>query len=169
MERKRWFVFIAALLVGMFIALSPIETIAEVQNDALQTLSQEEVAERRSEIFGTNCCAILQIPASSFVPRSSDVTYGYWGDGVIYPTTTTSPGGGQLWATVTLPSGAIIRFLDLYYYDTNATHNITARLRAYYGTLSPAYIDIASVSSTGSAGYGFTYSAVNHTVNNDVQ
>ena len=61
------------------------------------------------------------------------------------------------------------RYLDLYYYDTNATHNITARLRAYYGTLSPAYIDIASVSSTGSAGYGFTYSAVNHTVNNDVQ
>ena len=78
MERKRWFVFIAALLVGMFIALSPIETIAEVQNNALQTLSQEEVAERRSEIFGITCCAILQIPASSFVPRGSAITYGYF-------------------------------------------------------------------------------------------
>jgi hypothetical protein len=63
-----------------------------------------------------------------------------------------------------LPDGARIDYLRLYYYDTDAGTG-TANIRKYDG--AGGYIQIATVGSAGSTGYGTTLSAyVGHVVNN---
>ncbi len=115
---------------------------------------------------------ILQIPASSFNPRCSDTQYRYSSQGYIYVTSVPTCDNESLWATVALPSGAVITYLDLYFQDTNPTYDITAYLRAYYGGdfwgTAPSNTSITSVSSYGSSGYGYNWSdMISHTVNND--
>jgi hypothetical protein len=64
-----------------------------------------------------------------------------------------------------LPDGARIDYLRLYYYDANATYNGIANIRKYDG--AGGTIEITSVSSAGSAGYGQSLSAyVGHVVDN---
>lgn len=64
-----------------------------------------------------------------------------------------------------LPDGARIDYLRLFYYDSNAGTNGTANIRKYDG--SGGYVEIASVSSAGSAGFGTTLSSfANHVVDN---
>ena len=119
--------------------------------------------------FGTACCQITQIPASSFQVRNSGTAWTYATNGYIYATT--NPIGDQIafWATVTLPSGVAIRYLDLYYNDLDAGNDITATIRAYNGTGSPGFSDVVSVASGGSGGYGYNFSSIiSHTVDNDV-
>ena len=117
-------------------------------------------------VFGTGT-NILQIPASSFRPRSGSATSIYGGSGYIYPSVT-----GMRWAPVTLPAGADVQWLDLYYYDTNVGSNMTAWLTGYAGGdfwgTAPNVTDFVSVLSSGSGGYGYAYTSLSHTINNDV-
>jgi hypothetical protein len=63
-----------------------------------------------------------------------------------------------------LPDGARIDYLRLFYYDADAS-NSTANIRKYNG--AGGYTEIATVSSTGSAGFGTTLSTyVGQVVNN---
>jgi hypothetical protein len=60
-------------------------------------------------------------------------------------------------AYLNLPAGARVEYLRIYYYDTNASVDSTAYIRQYdaHGNTTT----IASVSSSGSSGYGTTLSA----------
>ncbi|MFY9552481.1 MAG: S-layer homology domain-containing protein [Thermoanaerobaculia bacterium] len=121
--------------------------------------------------FGTNCCQILQIPSSSFHPTETlQGGYTNWSNGYIAPL------GGQsyaaLWATVTLPSGAALDYLDLYYYDIDSLTDICADLHAYtgptFGGDPPGDSVLATTCSSGSAGYGYATAAVSGTISNNV-
>jgi hypothetical protein len=133
-----------------------------------------------ASVFGTQT-NILQIPASSFVPRGAATVIGYDTNGYVYR----SAGFVDFaWATVTLPSGVDLDFLDLYYCDTNAANDLTARLRSFTGwnDANIGFADLISVSSFGSAGCDYTFAPgggifrpdgvlpdFDHTVNNDVR
>ena len=119
--------------------------------------------------FGIACCQITQIPASSFVTRNSTTAWSYASNGYIYATT--NPIGDQIafWATVTLPSGVAIHYLDLWYNDTDAVNDVSATIRVYTGVSSPSFFDVVGVSSNGaSGGPGYSFSTfITHTVDND--
>jgi S-layer homology domain len=112
---------------------------------------------------------ILQVPAASFQPRCSALTYDYLSSGYMAPTNNPcTPFADLMWATVTLPTGAEIKFLDLYYNDTDAANDVAAYIRAYNN--AAGLETIASVSSDGSPGMGYASSELlSYTVNNDVQ
>jgi hypothetical protein len=127
----------------------------------------------RSREFGTPV-NVMQIPAAAFHPEhtvGADWDYQanmYWGPN---PSNT----GAYAWAPLFLPSGARIVYLDLYYNDTSAS-DMTVYLRKTSGEnttpMSPTYSSITSVSSTGTAGYGYAINAflgISHTVNNNAR
>jgi hypothetical protein len=65
--------------------------------------------------------------------------------------------GGQFFTQhLNLPQGARIDYLRLFYYDADAATNSTANIRVY--DAAGGYVELASVSSAGSAGYGSTLS-----------
>jgi S-layer homology domain len=143
---------------------------------AAAALAGDSVSEQRGSRenpnqFGTGCCQILQIPSSSFVPTSSDVTWEYGFHGYVKPTNY-GPGSSQFVATVTLPSGAALDWLDLYYCDTDPMWDIEATLRLLTGPTfdgaAPDYTDVATVVSSGSGGCGYAVMQLSHTINNDV-
>jgi hypothetical protein len=117
-------------------------------------------------VFGTPN-NILQLPASSFVPMTpGTLTTVYDTNAYLHPSA-----AGWLWTTVTLPAGVNISFLDLYANDTNVGSNVAATLRGYTGGalgVAPSNFDVAVVSSSGSAGYGYFIGSTSHTVNNNV-
>jgi len=125
------------------------------------------------KIFGAQCCATLQIPASAFVPRSSGVTYAYDSVGYVYVTSNGPLADEQLWAPVQLPTGVQILSVELFYFDANPSTDMTATLRSYSGgsptSGAPAQSDVVSASSSGSSGYGYSTAATSYTVRNDVE
>ncbi len=132
----------------------------------------EQLAQARSRDFGLTHYNIMQIPASAFHPEYSAGKFSWVLDGYVGPDSGLSPTYGWLWAPLLLPTGAKLIYLDLYANDTNASANIRAYVQKIYGEslspMAPSYAPIASVSSSGSAGYGyFPSSAVSHTVNNN--
>lgn len=118
--------------------------------------------------FGTKI-NILQIPAAAFQPRCSGQGYDYSGSGYIYATNNVCTFFNEvLWAPVTLPTGAQILFLDLYYDDTDATNDITASLRAF--SSGAGLTDITTTASSGSSGVGYASSPlISYSVNNNVE
>jgi len=122
--------------------------------------------------FGTNCCQILQIPASSFVPvdgstyRNDDL-YGY--------TYVTAFGNtnDDLMATLTLPSGSHIQFIDLYFNDTNVIFDLDVTVyQLTGGNLSggsgaAGHNLVGEVTSFGSSGQNYSTTEVDYTVNNN--
>lgn len=107
--------------------------------------------------------ASLRITGSALRPRTSNVEW------------TSVITGGCIYASldnastvfntpVYLPQGATVKFLRMYFHDTNASANAFAWFTAYdiYGDIAAEW----SVSSTGSAGNGYvTSSEFTHTVN----
>jgi hypothetical protein len=76
------------------------------------------------------------------------------------------------WAPVTLPSGAEIMYIDLYYTDTDIAYDASASLLEFVGSDNSA--SQSSIASTNflntSAGNGYASSTLfSYTVNNDVQ
>ena len=90
--------------------------------------------------------------------------------GYLYPSVYTGP--KQFWAPVQLPTGAHVVFLDLYYYDTEAASDLVIEMIEHGGggglTGPPSSHLTASVSSTGSGGYGYSAMPVDYVVNNNV-
>lgn len=94
-----------------------------------------------------------KIIGTAFDPRTSATTYAYNFNGCVYETGGTD---NRFIAPLLLPDGATIKFLRLYYNDTNAAGDITAWITKYAPGQSS--VDVTSVTSTGSAGYGETLS-----------
>jgi hypothetical protein len=140
---------------------------------------QQDARPHVASVFGTQT-NILQIPASSFVPRTAESVIEYFGLGYVYRM---AGGDDFAWATVTLPSGVDLDFLDLYYCDTNATFNLTATLVGFFGwnDSNIGVTNLISVSSSGGAGCEFAFAPggtirpdglpvdFDHTINNDVR
>jgi hypothetical protein len=143
------------------------------------TASRREGARPQvASVFGTQT-NILQIPASSFLPFD-DAQIRWLSDGYVYRTA--GSGSTFAWATLTLPSGVDMDFLDLYYCDTNAGSDLTASLYGHNGweNSNIGSTFLISVSSFGSAGcdYNFAPSILrpdgivpgfDHTINNNVR
>ena len=112
---------------------------------------------------------VLQIPAAGFQPRCSALAYDYSQAGFIYATNNPCNFPAEImWAPVTLPTGALIHFLNLYYNDLDPAEDITVTLRAI--PASGVQQDLATASSTGSGGAGYAFSPlISYIVNNDVQ
>jgi len=97
---------------------------------------------------------------TAFNPRTSTTTFAYNFDGCVYET-----GGAdnRFMAPLLIPDDSIIKYLRLYYDDTNAGSNITAWLTRYQPGVTSE--DLTSVVSAGSSGYGTTLSGeITHTV-----
>ncbi|HOA22220.1 MAG TPA: hypothetical protein PKL82_06985 [Anaerolineaceae bacterium] len=94
-------------------------------------------------------------------PRASLTNWEYDSGGCIHP----SKGYDLFTLPLDLPQGASIDYLRLYFYDTSTTANGTAFITIYDG--AGGIDDLISVSSVGSAGYGYAVSDyVNHVVDN---
>lgn len=147
----------------------------DLEAQARAKAKQDEIRKRIAsgpDQFGINCCQILQIPAASFVPQNAGAVIDRASFGYAYLSTNSSGFTDALWAAVTLPSGAVLDFLDLYYQDIDPGNDITATLRAYTGADSanpPGFFDISVVSSTLNPGYGYVSTFASGTINNDVE
>ena len=125
------------------------------------------------EQFGIQCCQITQIPVSAFTSWNNGEAWDQesFGQGYKYPVTF---GGDSysLWAPVQLPSGVVVTFVDLYYYDLDPSFNIGVELWGYPtvdGSVAPFEIGSVYSSDTGAPGLGYTFSdPFAYTVNNDV-
>jgi hypothetical protein len=163
-----------SVLMGMALG-----AISLAQGPAVSQQAQGQVF--RPSVFGTQT-NILQIPASSFVPRFAGTVIDYDDNGYVFRSA--GPSQEFAWATVTLPSGVDLDFLDLYYCDTSATYDLRAYLRGYRGwnDSNIGYDDLIGVSSSGSAGCDYAYApgaifhpdgiippSFDHTINNDVR
>ncbi len=120
------------------------------------------------EQFGLQCCQITQIPAAAFEEGQPGGGWVPSLNGYVFRTASSS----VLWAPVLLPSGVEIQFLDLFHYDSNTTHNITATLWAFSGggpfSGPPADTALGGATSSGSPGYGYAGTQLAYTVNNNV-
>lgn len=120
--------------------------------------------------FGLVGNVLLALPASSFVPRDSNMGWAYSTEG--YISKTSGSAGDTFWATVTIPTGAQLTQLGLFHDDTDPDYNITAVLRRYEGSNNGDYgsSDITSVSSSGFSGKGYAFAGgLDHTVDNDAR
>jgi len=123
------------------------------------------------EQFGAQCCQITQISAPAFTPfGDSD-----WDPDTLSYMFRTLTSSSNVWAPVQLPSGVVIEYLDLYYYDSDPANDIVATLVAYSGGApdsgAPGRTSLTTAQSTGDPGYGYAFSAIfglGYTVNNNV-
>ncbi len=122
---------------------------------------------------GTDCCEILQVPASAFRTFNFDGGIGYQDHGYLCRQT----GGSDLWAPVTLPTGAKLVSMGFFYYDESPTSEIHARLYTFRGgnpavggSGTPHGGQLVEVASTAAPGYAYGQTVLDFdlTVKNDV-
>jgi hypothetical protein len=141
---------------------------------AQQRIIQQRLAGNTPDQFGTSCCQILQIPASSFVPVAGSTPVNDDSDGYTY-VSSFGTSSDDLMATLTLPSGSHIQFIDLYFKDTNPANELQVFLYRLYGgnngfggTGAAGNQLLAEVDSFGSAGEDYAVTNMDYTVLNDV-
>ena len=101
-----------------------------------------------------------RLVGTAFNVRTSSTTFAYNFNGCVYETGGTD---NRFMAPLLIPENSIIKFLRLYYDDTNPGVDITSWLTRYQPGVTSE--DLTSVTSTGSSGYGTTLSAeITHTV-----
>ncbi len=117
--------------------------------------------------YGAGNINILQIPAAAFVPFDTTWTHDSWG--YFYPTSTNI--NAHAWAPLSLPSGANIEYVDLYYDDIDGTNDASAKILAFTGSGPVGSSVVGNVaSSSGNSGRGYASSfPFAYTVNDDVQ
>ncbi len=124
------------------------------------------------EQFGIQCCQILQIPAAAFTPRSAGEAWSYDANGYMHASTFGTD-DDDLWAPVMLPTGSLISWVGLYYFDTNPTYDIFAKLTAYSGGAPSTGLAtetvLATAASSGSSGLGYVATPLSYTVDNNVE
>lgn len=104
-----------------------------------------------------------RMAGSNFQPRDSTATFSYSGGGCLQRNSNT----GDSWFTInlSLPDGAVIDFLRVYYKDNDSTYDINSELWAFDGAGGTTLI--AEADSTGAPGYSSTGSDFfSHTVDN---
>ncbi|HQQ76574.1 MAG TPA: hypothetical protein PLB01_04410 [Thermoanaerobaculia bacterium] len=94
-----------------------------------------------------------RVLGTDFQPRTSATTYAYNFNGCIY---NVAGSDNRFVAHVDLPQGAILKYARFYFDDTSAPIDMTLWLTKYQPGVTS--VDITSVSSSGSAGYGTTLS-----------
>ncbi len=106
----------------------------------------------------------FHVLGATLKPRDSANSYVYAFNGCIY----VSAGlFGRLQFPVTVPDGSTIKYLRIYYNDTNAAADLTAWLTQY--TPGQSSIDLTSILSSGSAGFGTALSPeISHVVDNQL-
>ena len=144
-----------------------------VQQDVADNLvlQEEEAQAIKPNGFGLTVFNKLQIPAAAFTTRCGDTNYRYSSPGYIYATDVPCGNAFVFWAPVQLPSGALIKWFDAYYYDGDTSFDLTFVLHAYKGWNSPSFSALASNSTSGSGGYGYIFKLLSppYTVNNNVR
>ena len=101
-----------------------------------------------------------RVSGSAFTPRDRATSWGYASVGCIYAT----GGNDSFTQHLKLPEGARIDYLRLYTKDTS-TNDSTAWITVYDN--AGQIVDLVSVDSSGSAGYGTTLSDyLGHVVDN---
>jgi hypothetical protein len=101
-----------------------------------------------------------RLVGTAFNVRTSSTTFAYNFNGCVYETGGTD---NRFMAPVLIPDNSVIKFLRLYYNDTNPSSNITAWLTRYQPGVTSE--DLTSVISAGESGYGTTLSSeITHTV-----
>ncbi len=97
---------------------------------------------------------------TDFNPRTSTTTFAYNFNGCIYENGGTD---NRFMAPLLIPTNSVIKYLRLYYDDTNAAGDITAWITRYQPGVTSE--DLTTVNSSGSSGYGTTLSSeITHTV-----
>jgi hypothetical protein len=102
------------------------------------------------------------VAGATLMPRDSGTGRDYSGTGCSF----TVGGSDRIMNTeLQIPNGSVIKYLRIFYNDTDASNNVLGYLTRYNpGT---ATNDLASVESTGSGGVGTALSAeITHTVDN---
>ncbi len=101
-----------------------------------------------------------RLVGTAFNVRTSATTFAYNFNGCVYETSGTD---NRFMAPLLLPEDAVIKFLRLYYTDTNPSSDIMAWITRYQPGVTSE--DLTSITSTGSSGYGTSLSAeITHTV-----
>ncbi len=112
--------------------------------------------------------AYYLVPGATLRGRSTAVEYKYGGDGCSY--ITLGSGFDRILNTeLHLPKNAVIKFLRVYYVDTNPASGVDGFLTRY--TPGQGFIDLAKAPAPDnfSSGFGFTVSEeITETVNNDL-
>jgi hypothetical protein len=102
----------------------------------------------------------FRLVGTAFNPRTSTSTFAYNFNGCIYETGGTD---NRFMAPIFVPDKSTIKYLRLYYDDTNAGTDITAWITRYQPGVTSE--DLTSVTSIGSSGYGTILSSeITHTV-----
>ena len=130
------------------------DTAVPTVTEEIELLARPEVPQ--AQLF-------TRMAGSNFQPRNSATTYSYGGGGCVQRNANT----GDSWFTIdlSLPDGAIIDFLRVYYYDNNPDNNINSELWAFDG--AGGTMLIAQADSSGTPGYSSAGSDFfSHTVDN---
>ncbi len=175
MARLMTILFSSILTVAIFATFFTWSSYAGAQNGMTETGeglvnatdSAEQTTVTPSEVDFANAPNMSHwfILGSHLLPRGSGMTYAYGGNGWMY--VTGSGGLIRMQFPVTLPDGATIKSMDLFYNDTS-TSDLTMWLTAYDpGTLSSDLIVLSSVNALGT---GVDSSPeITHTVDNSLQ
>jgi hypothetical protein len=115
--------------------------------------------------LGINVLRSLRITGSALKPRENNVSYAVDINGSCFYVTAGS--ATTVWnVPITLPDGATIDSLRIYYYDTSAS-NLSAWFTVY--DLYGAIVQEWSVSSSGNSGNSFNDSVqIGHVIDHDV-
>jgi hypothetical protein len=100
------------------------------------------------------------LPAASFNPRDSAITFAYSGLGYIQRTGGSST---MFWAPLVVPAGARLNYIRYFYYD-NSAQDLTVYISKFPGDTSPTVVDIENGSSSGTPGYASSFFALNETI-----
>jgi len=87
-------------------------------------------------------------------PRVTATSFAYGGNGCLY---LTAGSDNRLMFPLLIPHGSEVKYLRIYYNDTNAGTDLTAWLTRY--DPGQTSTDLTSVASSGSGGYGTSLSA----------
>ncbi|MBA4373734.1 MAG: hypothetical protein C0402_12855 [Thermodesulfovibrio sp.] len=93
----------------------------------------------------------VNVLGSSFTARDSGTVITYASNGCISLTS-----GDRVTARLDLPDAAVIKYVRIYYNDTDAVLDLQTWLTTYDPGVTS--VDLTTVSSSGSAGYGFAIS-----------
>ncbi|HZY41938.1 MAG TPA: hypothetical protein VFF59_08050 [Anaerolineae bacterium] len=109
-----------------------------------------------------------QVSGTTLRGRNSDTGYAY--DGVGCSHVTVGTGTGRILNTeLILPDDAVIKFLRVYYRDTNAANGVEGYITRYQPGVGTADLVHAGSSDAFVGGYGFVVSAeITEVVNNTV-
>lgn len=163
---------IKMLVAAALLAAAPVHAQTSGTGDGLDFPSIPEWSDAGAADarFGTSPAApavtfsYFHVLGATLKPRDSTNTYAYAFNGCIY---VNAGGVGRLQFPMTIPDGSVVKYLRIYYNDTNAAADLTAWLTQYSPGQSST--DLTSISSSGSAGFGTALSAeMTHTVDNQL-